>query len=329
MISTAIIGNRGHLGIALDDIIKNRDCAIVGIHGEGAESTAAKLAAAKIPSRIYDGDIRKMLDDAKPELLVICSPFEEHAEIVTEAITRGIHCFCEKPISTTLEGLTRIAAAAARNPAVKFAQMCGAHYDPGMWSAAKLAGEIGAIRLLSAQKSYKLGHRADFFLRRETSSGIFPWVGIHAISWLYHFAGRKPFTTVSAFHSAQHNKGLGDLEMTSSALFTFEGGASATMTADYLRPENPATGHGDDRLRAAGTNGVLDMQAGKCRLTTKERDEFFDEKPPRGFFEDFLRAIDGLDSNILLNNEVLRVTQAALLARESADNNGAAIKISE
>jgi Predicted dehydrogenases and related proteins len=325
----AIIGNRGHLGIALDGIMKTRDCEIVGIHGEGAAESAATLGKAGIAARVFDGGWRGMLDRAKPEILVACPPFEEHAEVAAEALGRGVHCFCEKPVATTLEGLAKVAETSARNGSAKLAQMCGPHYDAGMWPAAKLARELGEARCLSAQKSYKLGRREDFFTRRETSSGLFPWVGIHAVSWLYFFSGKRRFKSVSAFHSAEFNGGHGDLEVSGGALFRFEGGAGAAMTADYLRPENPAAGHGDDRLRAAGTGGVLDVQGGRCRFTSSDRDEFFDEPPPRGLFEDFLRAVDGLDSNILLNRDVLRVTQAALLARESADLGGAALDIPE
>ena len=306
----AIAGDRGHTGIALGDIAKRNDCRVVGTCG-----------GAVFRDALVFGDFRRMLETAKPDVLVVCSPLEEHAQTVSVAVSGLCHVFCEKPIATTFEGLAQIEAAAARAPGVKFAQMCGPFYDPGMWDAAALAGAIGEVRLLSAQKSYKLGRREDWFKSRATSSGIFPWVGIHAISWLWHFAGRKKFVKIAAAHSAERNRGHGDLEVSATAMFEFEGGVLATLTADYFRPENAAAGHGDDRLRVVGTGGVLDVADGKCRITTNIRDEFHSSPPPRGMFDDFLCALEGKESNAILNADVLNITRAALTAREEADGN--------
>jgi len=298
----AIFGGRGHLGEVLREIAGLPDCEIV------ANCTSGSPV-----------ELRHMLGEAKPDVLVVCSPLEDHAECVRVAVSGHCHCFCEKPIATTFEGLEKIAEAAAKAPGVKFAQMCAPFYDAGMYDAARRVGEIGAVRVLSAQKSYKLGIRDDWFRARATSSGIFPWVGIHAISWLWHFAGRGRFKRVAAAHSALHNRGNGDLEISAAAMFEFEGGVCATLTADYLRPENAALTHGDDRLRVAGTAGVIDVRDGVCRITGAGRDETFSNMPPRGMFEDFLRAVDGLESNAILNDDALHITHTALLAREVAD----------
>lgn len=319
-----IVGNRGHLNVALDDIKKSGDYEVVGVCGAGPGISAKGVAEScgRIlgfePPR-FEGDYRAMLDSAKPDVLVVCGPFEDHASMTVEAVARGIHVFCEKPVATTLEGLADLAKAHRRNPDVKIAQMCGPHYEGGMWSATRHVSEIGEVRLMSAQKSYKLRKREAFFLRRQTSAGLIPWVGIHAISWLYHFSGRIPFKTVCAFQSAEFNKGHGDLEMSAACLFEFAEGVAATATVDYLRPENTSIGHGDDRIRVMGTRGSVEVASGKCQILTPDRSESLKETPPFGMFQDFARCIDGEAGNIMTGIDLLRVTQAALLAREAAD----------
>ncbi|MGI5868352.1 MAG: Gfo/Idh/MocA family protein [Kiritimatiellia bacterium] len=320
----SIVGNRGHLNVVLNDIKKLGECEIAGVCGAGSEMSVQDVAESctrvlgQTPAQ-FEGDYRAMLDVAKPDVLVVCGPFEDHAAMTVEAMDRGIHVFCEKPIATTLEGLAELAKAHRRHPDVKIAQMCGPHYDVGMWSATRHLSEIGTVRLMNAQKSYKLGKREAFFMRRRTSSGLIPWVGIHAISWLYHFAGRTPFKAVCAAHSSDFNKDHGDLEMSAACLFEFEGGVSASASIDYLRPENPSIGHGDDRIRVMGTGGSIEVRDGICHWFTASESETFCDAPPFGMFEDFLRAVNGDPANIMTGIDLLRVTQASLLAREAAD----------
>lgn len=321
-----IAGNRGHLGIALDDIKKSGGCEIVGVCGTGPDISAESVATScqrvlDIAPPRFEGDYRTMLDTAKPDILVVCGLFEDHAATTTEAVGRGIHVFCEKPVATTLEGLAELVKAQRHHPDVKIAQMCGPHYDAGLWSATRHESEIGVVRLLNAQKSYKLGRRSGFFLHRKTSAGLIPWVGIHAISWLYHFAGRVPFQAVSAFHSSEFNRDHGDLEISAACLFELAGGVVATASIDYLRPENPSSVHGDDRIRVMGTSGSIEVRDDACVRSTPTGTETFRETPPLGMFEDFLRCIDGEPANIMTGVDVLRMTQAALLARESADSH--------
>ena len=324
MKKVCVIGDRGHLETALEGLSSSGKCELAGVCGAGAEIPAERVAETcgrklgRTP-RVFQGDYREMLDVITPDAVVICGPFEEHSSMAVEAVKRNIHVFCEKPVATTLEGLDELEGSLKSNPNVKVAQMCGPHYEPGMWSATRLAADIGTIRLLNARKSYKLGKRAAYFANRQTSSGLIPWVGIHAISWLYHFAGRVPFRSVCASHSNAFNKGLGDMEMSATCLFEFETGITATASIDYFRPENPELNHGDDRLRVVGTDGTLEVESGRCHMVTATKIETFTEKPPKGKFEDFLQCIDGNPSNSMTGGDLIQVTRAALLARESAD----------
>jgi len=56
-----------------------------------------------------------------------------------------------------------------------------------------------------------------------------------------------------------------------------------------------------------------------CVRSTPTGTETFCDAPPFGMFEDFLRSVNGEPANIMTGVDLLRVTQAALLAREAAD----------
>ena len=109
-------------------------------------------------------DWRVMLDEGKPDVLVVDGLFSDHEAMTCEALARGIHVYCDKPLALTLEGLERVEAAAQASSALLWA-MQTARYDPWFYTAKALIeeGAIGSIRLLTAQKSYRLGQRADFF----------------------------------------------------------------------------------------------------------------------------------------------------------------------
>jgi predicted dehydrogenase len=57
-------------------------------------------------------DYRRMLDEIRPEAVVVCGPPSLHLEAGLEVIGRGVHLFVEKPSAPDLAGAERLAAAA-------------------------------------------------------------------------------------------------------------------------------------------------------------------------------------------------------------------------
>ncbi len=50
----------------------------------------------------------QVLDETKPEFIVVATPHPSHEEIVVAAAERGIHILCEKPIAHTVEAADRM-----------------------------------------------------------------------------------------------------------------------------------------------------------------------------------------------------------------------------
>ncbi|WP_307872129.1 Gfo/Idh/MocA family protein [Microbacterium paraoxydans] len=55
----------------------------------------------------------KMLDDAAPEAVIIATPNASHATLVRSALERGVHVFCEKPLTLSAAESLELAALAA------------------------------------------------------------------------------------------------------------------------------------------------------------------------------------------------------------------------
>lgn len=320
-----IIGSTGHTGYVLNGIKADGRARIAGIapgsEGENIEALYNGIKKLDQIPQVFD-DYRKMLDIINPDVVAVASHFSDHASITLDVLKQGIHVFVEKPIATTLSDLNKVKKA-YKEADVHLAAMFGIRYTPWFLTAHRLVqdGVIGKIRLMNAQKSYKLGSRGHHYKKRDIYGGTIPWVGSHAIDWLYWFSNEE-FKTVYASHSSMYNRDHGDLEMTGLVHFKMTNEVFGSVNIDYLRPTMAPT-HGDDRIRVAGTDGVIEVRDGKVYLVNNEK-EGMQEIPlvdSDGIFADFLKQIRG-ESNCLVSAEdSIYVTEACLKARQSADED--------
>ncbi len=314
------IGVRGHTGYVLDSLAEMPRVAVTGVCAGCDDDVSPLVEACQTLGQAPQifADWRRMLDRAEPDVLVVAGPFEKHAEICAEAFGRGLHVFCEKPVAMTLKELAMLRAAHAAS-GVHFAAMMGMRYDPAFYAAhvAVVAGAVGQIRLINTRKSYKLGQRAEFYRHRDTYGGTIPWVGSHAIDWIHWFAGR-PFESVYATHSTAHNRDHGELETSALCQFTLADDIVASASIDYYRPDG-APSHGDDRIRVAGTDGVIEVVDGQITLIGADGAEILRPHRDRWIFEDFVNQVEGRGPALIGPADTVAVAEACLLARQSAD----------
>ncbi len=326
MIRVCIIGNSGHAATVTRALPHLPQVEIAGWcrAWEGEPMTEVLDDFKKLGiSPVEYPDYRRMTETEKPDVLVVDGLFCDHEEMSIYGLSRGMHVYCDKPLALSLEGLERVRERAEHSKGLLWA-MQTARYDPWFYTAKCLIeeGAIGEIRLISAQKSYRLGQRAAFFGRRELHGGLIPWVAIHGIDFI-RYLYPKAAKWVFASHSAVGNGGYGDLEVSAQLMLEMENGVTAQVSADYLRPENAAT-HGDDRVRAAGEGGVLEVRDDQVWLTNAQHDGRT-PIPLRQcpmIFEDFIRTIEGCGTGLLNLSESLEDSRLALLARDSADRGG-------
>ncbi|MFW5986371.1 MAG: Gfo/Idh/MocA family protein, partial [Halanaerobiales bacterium] len=308
-----IIGSTGHTGYVVDGIEIDGEARIAGI-APGSEGEDVKGLFNTIKSKLDQkpvvfNDYRKMLDTVKPDVAVVASYFKDHAPITLEVLKRDIHVFVEKPIATTFRDLNRIKEA-YRKTDVNMAAMFGLRYTPWFLTTYHLVknGVIGRVRLMNAQKSYKLGTRGEHYKKREIYGGTIPWVGSHAIDWIQWYSNEK-FKSVYASHSSRYNKDHGELEMTGLVHFEMTDGVFAGVNIDYLRPETAST-HGDDRIRIAGTEGVLEVREGKVFLIndTQEGIQEVSLDYSGQVFADFLKEVRDEGTCLISAEDAIYVT---------------------
>lgn len=94
------------------------------------------------------GSYRELLDAAKVEAVVICTPPNTHEEIASAAARRGLHVLCEKPFTLTPASARRMTAE-ARRAGVRLTMASKFRYVEDVTKARDLiaAGTVGEVVL--------------------------------------------------------------------------------------------------------------------------------------------------------------------------------------
>ena len=309
-----IIGVSGHFSQALDAVNDGLNMELVAIAPGSKGEDVSKLSA-RTNAKLYT-DWMEMLDIEKPEVAVVNPWFSDIAKISIECLKRNIHTYAEKPLATEMEDLDALKAALENSTA---ALGCMLNLNCCAWfrtvEKAIQEGEIGAVRVIHGQKSYKMGNRAENYRSRALYGGTIPWVGIHAIDWLLRLGGKCK--SVSAVHTTIENRGHNEMESAGSVLLHLENGVIGTCDIDYFRPQGSAR-HDDDRVRVTGTKGMIEAIDGIVTLENDEKKRVLPLEKAVNPFTRFISAI-GTEEAAILAEAALEDTRISLLARQAAD----------
>lgn len=317
----AIAGLKGHQGVVVEGIARVPGAQIVAASDDepGKAEALAGLSCAVPDLRTYQ-DWRQMLDEVEIDILVEAGVDSERADVICAALDRRLHVLAEKPLAWNLEGLKRVRDALEGSRAC-LSMLLTMRYDP-LYRAVRRAvqsGRVGRVCLASMQKSYRLGQRPAWQRDRRTFSGIIPFIGIHALDLIVWTTGLKP---VSGF-AYQGNTGhpeIGHMEDNAVVALELEGGAHGDLRLDYCRPALAPT-HGDDRLRVAGSEGVVEAFGAEGRVTLLTNDEEPQELAPQtapDLFVEFVEAANSGGEAPIAAGECLAVTEWTLRLRECA-----------
>lgn len=310
-----IIGASGHYHQALGAVSEGLAAQLTAVAPGSAGEDISGLSEKCPDARVYKG-YEEMLDAEKPDAAVVNPYFCDTAKISMECLRRNIHVYSEKPLATTLSDLAALKEAWSESQAelgcMLNLSLCG-------WfrtiEKSIQNGDIGEVRVLHGQKSYRIGTRGMHYQTREMYGGTIPWVGIHAIDWLLRLGGKCKW--VSAVHTKNANFGNGELESAGSVLLALENGVIGTCDIDYFRPVG-SDRHDDDRLRVTGTRGTLEAIDGVVTLVNEDKRRVLAPEEGINPFTDFVNAI-GAEKAKVLFREAYEDTRISLLARQAAD----------
>jgi predicted dehydrogenase len=176
-------------------------------------------------------DVRRMLDDMAPDLLVVATPPSAHLEAIDAAARRGIHLLIEKPIALSDDVAERMVQATDRagiRTQVGFMYRFGAAVM--RWCELQARGETGPIGLFSGHFHCNALH-APWWRERARSGGQIVEQAIHLLDIVRHVMG-EPVTAYASAANLFHRHVPGyDSEDVSAIILRFANDAIATLNA--------------------------------------------------------------------------------------------------
>jgi len=320
MINVVQIGLKGHQGTCLSEIAAREDVRLAGAWEESA-AAVEKLKGAKYcdEKTVLTPNLDELLALKDIDVAILAEDNGSRAENLIACAHRGWHIVAEKPLTTSLADLDRVEAA-VKEAGIRLSMLLTMRFEPP-YLAIKgqiAAGAIGRPLQLAAQKSYKRGTRPAWQQNRASFGGTIPFIGIHMLDLLQFVTGCR-YSRVAA---TQHNEGLpgaGTIEETAAILLETADGQIAQVRLDYLRPGKAPT-HGDDRLRVAGSDGVIETIGGQVTLLTADQEP---QQVPLGqggsLFGSFLDELAGQGTHPISAAECFAITRVSLKARQAAE----------
>jgi predicted dehydrogenase len=320
-IRLGLLGLDGHFGDILRPLPQLPDVEVVALSHRDQQKMARLARNSRLASAKQYTDYLEMLRGEQLDVVAVCNNNGERAAAIVACAERKLHVVAEKPLAIEFADLERVKQAVSQN-GIRLSMLLPMRFSPPYLGIKQVvdSGEIGEVAQIAAQKSYKAGNRPLWMRRRASFGGTIPWIGIHMVDLMRWSSGRE-FTEAVSFQSHIGFPEIGDMENTTATLFQLDNGGVATLRMDYLRSPS-APSHGDDRLRLAGTKGVIEYQAstGVTAMSLDRKPEVIRELPRRrSLFADFLDSVYNEKPPGLSLADIYRVNEIVLAARESAE----------
>jgi predicted dehydrogenase len=265
-------------------------------------------------------DVESILRVYQPDVVSVGAVFASAGDIIAKALERDRPVVSDKPVATTWEQLNRLRDLTHGTKRVLLTEF-DFRSRPSFRAArqAVLDGRIGEPVLATAQKSYRFGQRSAWYADRARYGGTMLWVASHAIDAIRFVTGRK-FLAATGRQANVSRPAYGTMEEYATAMFELDGGATGIVHADYYRPDKTAA-HGDDRLRVAGTRGIVEVRGGRCLLLGESgaEEDLTESVQPRPMHAELLAAIRGESRDYFSTEASLEMAEVLLHARDAAD----------
>ena len=177
-------------------------------------------------AKVYE-DYRVMLDEQKPDAVVVAVPTELHMSVACDAMERGIHVLVEKPIARNLEE-AGIMIETAKKKGVKLMVGHLERFNPAVAEIKRCvgAGELGRIFQLSAR-------RISPFPPRIQDVGVILDIATHDIDAMHFITGGRVTRAVAETARKAHKT----CEDMVSALLRFSTGEIGVIDVHWLSPQ--------------------------------------------------------------------------------------------
>jgi predicted dehydrogenase len=286
-----------------------------------APATDAMADGLPLVTERFD-DVGAMLRSFRPHVVSVGVVYAHGSDAIATCLRHGVPTVADKPVAAGWAAYGRLAELCAASPGASLVTEFDFRARPAFRAArdAVLGGRVGAVALVTGQKSYRWGSRPAWYAQRQHYGSTLLWIASHAIDALRFVTGVEPVCVHARQANVTRGPQWGTAEDVAVATFALPNGGSAVVHADFLRPAAAPT-HGDDRLRVAGDRGVIEVVDDRCTLTTADAPpvDITDTASSRGVAHELLEAALNGGNEFFSTAESLRTAKLLLEARDLAD----------
>ena len=148
-------------------------------------------------------DAQELLDKEALDFVVIALPTYLHAPYSIMALDKGLHVFCEKPMSTTLEGCRSMVEAAKRNgKLLTVGQVLRFSYPYRLIKEAYETGMYGKLLRLDLRRDSHppIWGSNNWFMDFDRSGGAVIDLHVHDVDYLNYLLGMPDALVSDAYH---------------------------------------------------------------------------------------------------------------------------------
>jgi predicted dehydrogenase len=265
LIGAGVMGRQHHQH--LQALAEAQLCALADPGPQAAEFAAE----CGVP---YFADYRQMLDEARPEAVIIANPNALHVSTALDCLAAGVPVLLEKPVGVHLDEVRELVAASERTGVQV---LVGHHrrHNPLIARARELIeqGALGRLTTVTALwQVQKPDSYYDIPWRREAGAGMLLTNLIHDLDLLRHLCGEvrqvQAITSNAVRGFANEDSAAVLLQFDSGALGSLTGSdaVAAPWSWELDSGENPVYPQQADQpcYLLAGTRGALSIPQLKC-----------------------------------------------------------------
>jgi len=318
---------------------------IIGGYFNRTKAKAEDMAE-KYGGKVYD-TYQELLEDENIDAVVVSVANILHADVTIEALKKGKHVLCEKPMAMTLEESELMVKTAKEEKKV-----LNIAHNQRLNAAHQKAKELieeGAIgKVLTFRTTFGHGGPEEwssspgkdvwFFYEDAAGMGAMADLGIHKTDLIEYLTGQKVVEVNAMLGTLDKRGSKGNLitvDDNAICLFRLSGGALGTMTVSwtYYGPE-------DNSTRIYGSEGILyiyDDPEYPLKIVKKDQEiltfdvgeiQTNENQTGSGVMDVFIEGIRSGEETILSGDVILSAMRAVFACEESFDE-GKTITIEE
>lgn len=237
MKKAAVIGLGDISTIHIGAIQGNPDITLTAVCD--IDESARERAPEEVP---FYTDYKKMIAEAKPDVVHICLPHYLHVPVTMDAVNLGVHVLCEKPAALNCLQAEEFAAFEAAHPEAHIGICLQNRFNESIEMLKSLLSE-GTYGKITGARGIVPWFRPKSYYDCKPWRGTWKYAGggcminqaVHTLDLLYYLGG--PIHSIKASVSQILDYGI-EVEDTVSAKLSFENGAHGLFMATNANYKN-------------------------------------------------------------------------------------------